>query len=1680
VSKPWEISGDDIAGWALRYDAAAVLPKLVRRLLAATTPLDGLEMRADAGGWDGFVRARDGTLFCPPGVSVWAPSVEEEARAKLDEDFEARTKAPPESVQPKLATYVAVVAGRFRGKERWVNEKRGRGIWLDVRLLDADDLATWLGAAPAVGRWFAGVLGKPRADVTDVEAFLEAWSRRTSPPLPWDLVLAGKQRERDARMLGLWLVDPPGRSLYVQAETREEGLLFAAAALAKDRDAERWLSRALIVESEEKWPWALALQAAEPMILLTSIDVPDPEKAASKARPILAVDRMPAPAWPMTWAAVGLERMPPSVLAEALTTSGRPAAEAERLALRSGGSLLQVQRLSGYIDMPPWAEGAPRAELMALLLAGAWAPANEEDRRVIRALGGEPADVEGMCKVLSQRVETPIVSMPEPGGAVVWKWRTPDDAWKALVVGLTEGNIREFATRVMWVLDPHRVERATPQPSAALREGLAASVARLSASDDLLRSVEGKDVGSRTATMLVRGLLKDLFDWTPWVALAPLLPTLAEAAPDAFLDALETVLSQPEQTVARLSEDKSASPSSDLPIAGLVRALETLGWSPDPRRVRRVALALAKLVLHGPAGRPRDMASKSLTGLLHHERPQSQISPGERLAILSEVFGSYFEVGWGLAIKTASKVPWVWSPVDPPRHLPWKVPSPNRKLTDEESRQQVEGAERLLLSYVDHDAGKWAKLVEQGGPLPGIIWSALEAARPHIADPKGLVWTALRWDLVLMHRSSAEFAPEEWARAKSLYAAFEPSDLSVKYGWLFQSFLELPEAAEPDPQLQQRRLNEVRAEALADLWKRDDRWTRLADLVKSMAYPANPAILGGSLALSSFATELEPRLLDGPSNPDYVGVVPLFGAMLFYNSKDLSWLERVLIRLVNLGRVSEAAGICVASDDTEELWDLVDKLGDPLRREYWLIAYVRSEHTAAQWERAVANLLEVGREIVAMMAVRDSKGAVSSVTALRVIQRVCDRLDRKEPDRDERQILHGADGDVLRVACRDPDVDPAEVVAAEIALVAHVGIFGRTSALLSRAFAAKPQLFVDIITKEPGGNLTLPYGWKGYPGDHLPNGERDAALEGFAIYVLDAAAKVKKSAIGDVAEILVRAPDGADGLWPCMAARRLLERNAYDGLAEQLSVWKRRRDHGEPGGLREDGSSERALADKYRVAAAKLQDDYPRTAAMLDKLARTLEGEAEEHDVTSAQHRIDMERFNEALEQRPAPEVELANDKPRRFVSRLETHHVEPAPILELDLARRLNLLVGDNSLGKTFVLDVLWWVLTGNWWARPARPRNPRKKDGTRRPGTPTIAASAGKRRVEGHYDPLHERWRVPKGGPLAPGLVIYAHVDGGFSVWDPIRCTPRETEGEIDLTDGYHFTRDGLWETKFARDGRTVLCKGLIDDAVNWPNLRREAYELLEKALAKLSPPPPEGPLRFGKPARFGVKEARDFPTLLMPYGQIFAVHASEAVRRTLSLAYLLVWSISEIQLAAPAGGFDPLGHVTLLVDEIEAHLHPKWQRVILPAILGVVRGLVPHARTQIVVSTHSPLVLASMETRFRDDRDALFHFALAERPAGGKANGTTIEVGKDVWRVRGDADAWLTDRDVFGLRSARGPDVEKILEEASRAMQEPDFDAAAARKVDSKLRRCLGELDPFWINWRFIAEKRGWIHS
>ena len=429
---------------------------------------------------------------------------------------------------------------------------------------------------------------------------------------------------------------------------------------------------------------------------------------------------------------------------------------------------------------------------------------------------------------------------------------------------------------------------------------------------------------------------------------------------------------------------------------------------------------------------------------------------------------------------------------------------------------------------------------------------------------------------------------------------------------------------------------------------------------------------------------------------------------------------------------------------------------------------------------------------------------------------------------------------------------------------------------------------------------------------------------------------------------------------------------------------------------------------------------------------------------------------------------------------RLELKNVGPAPEMVLDLQNRMNLITGDNGLGKSFLLDVAWWALTRRW----PRDLNPRLTSGyAARPTKMQVPATlrfalttdAGKSMsFKSTYSVMDESWTGQPGRPWSPGLVIHAHADGGFSVWDPARNYWRK-RGNIDVQDrlpGYVFSPQDVWTGLVVPiEGKsTKVCKGLLDDWSSWIREKGANAHLMAEVISALTVH--DEPWEVGPILRLSVDDAQDIPSIRTKYAEaVPIVHASSAVRRIAGLAYMLVWSWSEHVRAAEQLDVKVAGQVILLFDEIDAHLHPRWQRVIVPAILNVMDHLTSCAAgIQLIAATHSPLVLASIEPHFDEDRDRLFHLDFRDGQ---------VQLDIVPWAAQGDALNWLVS-DVFGLRQARSIEAERAIDAAQaymhgKGIQNPK-DLRGRDQIHAELERVLAGHDPFWPRWIVWVERNG----
>lgn len=235
------------------------------------------------------------------------------------------------------------------------------------------------------------------------------------------------------------------------------------------------------------------------------------------------------------------------------------------------------------------------------------------------------------------------------------------------------------------------------------------------------------------------------------------------------------------------------------------------------------------------------------------------------------------------------------------------------------------------------------------------------------------------------------------------------------------------------------------------------------------------------------------------------------------------------------------------------------------------------------------------------------------------------------------------------------------------------------------------------------------------------------------------------------------------------------------------------------------------------------------------------------------------------------------------------------------------------------------------------------------------------------------------------------------------------------------------------------------------------RERRDQVREALLRLLPNIKD--IRVTEPNKEQPVPAVKFMT---PYGW---VHLQE-----LSLGYktLIAWTVdlanrmfdrypdSPNPLAEPA---------VCLVDEIDLHLHPTWQR----KLIGYLTDLFPN--TQFIVTAHSPLVVQAAT-------DA--NIVVLRR------EGDHVVIDNSIESLKGWSVDQILTSDLYGVASERPPEYDDVLAERQRLLSKPELttnDKRRLRTLEAKVEELpIGEtpqdIAAFDLVRRFAAdlERRG----
>jgi hypothetical protein len=924
--------------------------------------------------------------------------------------------------------------------------------------------------------------------------------------------------------------------------------------------------------------------------------------------------------------------------------------QAVRFARDSFRSLAVLRRLipSTTIVEPEWSTEPQSRILLTALLAGAWDSERPGDLAALQLLSNN--QYETLARSLPGFVGAPDSPLRNAGST--WKVSSPRDAWFRLSKLITKEDLERFsavAKSVLGAADPRfemdPEERWLAAIRGKLREHSPWLVSGLSETL-LLLAMFGREIKTVSnaqyyAEDVVSSLLKNA-DAERWYSLSHQLRTLAEAAPEKFLDAVEDSLAQEAAPVMALFKEDGGPLFGGANHSELLWALEVLAW--DPKYLARAAGALAKLDERDPGGTWSNRPKNSLRTIFLLWQPQTHSTLVERLKVLDCLRRKESSSAWRLMLSLL------------PSGQDWMTDNPHPKWRDlpgDEAEEVTyglidEGAREIsnrLLEDTGQDTARWVQLIDA---IPNLaqqtrsdIFAELTKLSLIVKDDEVRmpIWTALR-KLLGHHRS---YPDTHWALPKDVldeveaaYHRFRPSDEVNQRVWLYSDAISLVEGQQGDDwDARTEKLYALRQSALSELMNQFG----ISIIPRLVEKAERPTLVGVALAqIAHSMDELDSYLfsvLGDPALPVREFAQGLIGGLQYRFGA--AWQDAVLAKAGKDDWPSpKVLQLLENLPSTVETWNAAASFGVDMRTAYWKVAQFWPREDDDGNVYGAEQLLGVGRARAAIRAVAGSRRKLPSDLVSRLLAQAVSESWQQANDGNEPVMFQWSVCQLLRRLDEDSDVMDADIARLEWIYLPLLERSERPPVVLHRWMSKQPSFFVEVLSAiyrahsesssdqevvtEGQKNLAsqayrLMQSWTTVPGaeDGSLNGE---VLRAWIKEAHRLAVNAERGSIGDfyIGRILSRSLPGENGVWPPQAVRELLEEMRNDRIEDGIATGVHNKRGVTSRGMLDGGALERAEAQQYRMWADTVKFEWPRTASLLDRIASSFDDSARHHD----------------------------------------------------------------------------------------------------------------------------------------------------------------------------------------------------------------------------------------------------------------------------------------------------------------------------------------------------------------------------------------------------------------------------------------------------------------------------------
>ena len=654
------ISALRLQQWGATRRAEEELPELVSRLIrselftAGFIRAPGDERIIEPGPDIAVNNPARATRHIPKGPSVWEVSTAKDVSRKATDDLSRRQL--PAGWQHDTTSIVFVTTQPWAGAKEWVFQQYPKHLWRSITVLDATDLQSWIEESLGVQLWLMDRMGLKREGFQWLRVAVQDWCSVADPRPTTTLLKSSVERHFTAWRE--WLRSPPRKPLTIIGESKGEALLFVQALIEHQTPhAARTPIEGLCVSTEEALRHLVGSQQSDVVVIPTNESVRELAVARSSALHVV----LPATGQPRVSDPLNVSPAGTTTVREFLVGEGVDSGRAARLARSSGGSVSVLRRLThkdgaGASDFQLPNRLSPI--LAAAGLFGIWDAGSEADRRVVLRLTGQRCaeDLEEAWTELLSLPETPVWMDGERRGV-----NSRLDTWQRFTEGkITPQALDRYFTAVSTALSEAPLDRPgerllLPKDYQALRDsqisgellrGLAQGLVLLAAFGNRMNE---RRVGPPVSARVEEVVFTALEDITVerLRVLRPVMPLLAEASPEAFLETMEADLQQTNSAQKALLNFRwgdSESQSKQHLIyntdavsyrSSLMWAYEALAWFPEyaEQAIDLLAQLADAEVLDHHGGQPR----QSLAELLKPWHCGSMLDSERHCAVLRKL-----------------------------------------------------------------------------------------------------------------------------------------------------------------------------------------------------------------------------------------------------------------------------------------------------------------------------------------------------------------------------------------------------------------------------------------------------------------------------------------------------------------------------------------------------------------------------------------------------------------------------------------------------------------------------------------------------------------------------------------------------------------------------------------------------------------------------------------------------------------------------------------------------------------------------------------------------------------------------------------------------------------------------------------------------------------------------------